>query len=295
MWISTISGRVNICQAMCRSHLRIYSREQKDAITLSIVVPLQRVLRPITNGDWRKVQLHRDEHSLKLRGQFQPNAGWDIEKRDERLDILVDIISRYAKLKIHALMRNDDFNELIKSLPAPKRSLSIDGPFSILANQLILAVAISADLYGITDLCDFIFDEADGFSAEFLAKWPASKQIADQQPRLEFGKRIGSTPIFGNEKRSLPLQAADMYAWNVRQNMMNNRVVYMPPPKLLKRLASVPSVERNYFRDEVVRLRAHLIRVGEVFWKDNPQSPKEYISANKRERKNARKLRKQNH
>lgn len=233
--------------------------------------------------------------AASLRGQFQPNAGWDIEKRDERLDILVDIISRYAKLKIHALMRNDDFNELIKSLPAPKRSLSIDGPFSILANQLILAVAISADLYGITDPCDFIFDEADGFSAEFLAKWPASKQIADQQPRLEFGKRIGSTPIFGNEKESLPLQAADMYAWNVRQNMMNNRVVYMPPPKLLKRLASVPSVERNYFRDEVVRLRAHLIRVGEVFWKDNPQSPKEYISANKIERKNARKLRKQNH
>lgn len=194
-------------------------------------------------------------------------------------------VTRYAKLKIHELMRHDDFNELIRSLPAPRRSLSIDGLFCILANQLILAVAIFADLYGISDACDFIFDETDGFSKECLAKWPHFRQVAEQQPRLEFGKRIGATPIFGDEKKFVPLQAADMYAWNVRHDLINNKVIYMPPPKILKILAKIPSVTRTYARDEVVRLLEHLIKVGELYWSDNPQEPKEYISENRRERK----------
>src|SRR5271165_2706757 len=114
-----------------------------------------------------KLDYFKMSEAASLHGQFHPTKGWDETKRDERLEILANVIAKYAKLKIHALMRHDDFNELIRSLPAPRRSLSIDGPFCILANQLILAVAISADLYGISDPCDFIFDETDGFSEEF--------------------------------------------------------------------------------------------------------------------------------
>ena len=143
--------------------------------------------------------------AASLVGQFQPNMGWDIES------VISDstYFSRYNCEICQAKdTRNNEeqrFSESIKNLPAPRRSLSIDRPFSILANQLILAVAISADLYGITDPCDFIFDEADGFSAEFLTKWPAFKQIADQQPEAGIWQADRLSPIFGNREKVSPI------------------------------------------------------------------------------------------
>lgn len=247
-------------------------------------------------GDWKgalrldpSLDYFKMNEAASLHGQFLRAKGWDEEKRDKRLDVLSEVILSYVRVRISVSMRNDDFLRSIQSLPAPKRSFAIDGPFIMLAMQLILTVAVFSDLSGLNEPCDFVFDETDGFSEEFLLKWPMFKHIADQQPRLEFGKKIGQTPIFRDEKYSMPLQAADMYAWNVRENFVLNKTIYMPPPRVIKRLGSISAINRHMDSAEIDRLRDHLVKVGELYWNQNPTHPKERISATKRERQRARK------
>jgi hypothetical protein len=73
------------------------------------------------------------------------------------------------------------------------------------------------------------------------------------------------------------------------RGMAEIRVIYMPPPRVLKRLRSISGVERHMDSKEIMRLPDHLVKVGEAYWQQNPAHPKEYISHDIRERKKARK------
>jgi len=78
-----------------------------------------------------------------------------------------------------------------------------------LFQQIILAMAVRGDLYGVNAPCDFIFDTQVGFSAEIQGQWPQFKEVVKSASRTDLPALVGDLPIFRDEKTFLPLQAAD--------------------------------------------------------------------------------------
>jgi hypothetical protein len=72
-----------------------------------------------------------------LRDQFE---GWAPKVRDERVEKLSDIVTRYPLAIIDVSVKHTDFVELISSIDLPARGLSTDKPYPILANQLMVTL-----------------------------------------------------------------------------------------------------------------------------------------------------------
>lgn len=236
-----------------------------------------------------KLEYFKMTEAANFGGQFDRAKGWDEAKRDDRLISLTRIINKHAHLIIHAAVRNDHFEKYIKSIPAPERSLAIDSPYVLMFTQIILAMATFGDRLQVRDACDFIFDEQGAFSKEALANWPTLKALLDISPRSDLGKFVGSPPIFRDDKAFLPLQAADLYAWHIRQHFSRNQILIVPPSRILRQFEHLPAISRVYDEPELKRLRDHLLKGGEIFAANNPAIPLVHAGRTKSERKRVRK------
>jgi hypothetical protein len=176
-----------------------------------------------------KLDYFKMAEAANFRGQFSAKHGWTEAKRDKRLRECSQVILNHARIRIQTGTRNDHFEKYIKSLPVPERKLSIDTPYVLLFSQVILAMATFGDQLGIKEPCDFIFDEQKGFSKEALESWITIKTLLAASKRSDLGKFIGSPPIFRDDKHFLPLQAADFYAWHMRQHWSRNQISLFRP------------------------------------------------------------------
>jgi hypothetical protein len=228
--------------------------------------------------------------SLGRHGQFARHKGWNEAKRDNRLADLTRIIRKHAVMRISASIKHSHFEKYVQSIPAPMRRLAADTPYTILFMQVILTTAIFADRLGVAEPCDFIFDRQLGFDDEALAWWPNFKWMIDNQARSDIKKFIGSAPVFRDEKDFLPLQAADLYAWQVRQNYTQNKTLWMPPSRILRQLDPIPGVHRNMNEKELERLNKHLLKIGAQYAATYPDIKLVHVSKNRRERKKAHRL-----
>ena len=99
----------------------------------------------------------------------------------------------------------------------------LENPYYVAFRAIIENLATHQDKLGLLDPIDFIFDEQSE-KTPILQFWDWMKVFM----RPELRKRIGSTPIFREDEKFMPLQAADLYAWWVRkwQGEGNNDAIY---------------------------------------------------------------------
>ena len=231
--------------------------------------------------------------AANLAGEFSKDKGWTKAKRDERVVGLARIIRKHVKTQVAGVMPYDAFMRHIASLSAIARRLATDNPYPFLFLQTVLAVAVRGDLYGIDSACDFIFDEQLGFQEEILGWWPQTRALIDRAPRSDIAQRVWSPPIFRNEKEFLPLQAADLYAWQVRYNYIRNNAVpgqtiIMPPTRAFRVLEPLPEIYLLYSEEALLRLRAHLLKIGEQFVTEFPNTALIPLSDDPSERRRQR-------
>ena len=247
--------------------------------------------------EWRAVldqkptlEYFKMKEAMRLQDQFDKKRGWTEDLRDDRLMTFTRIIRKHASIRIHAKIQHAHFNKHIRSIPVPNRMLFTDSPYTLLFQQIILAMAVRGDLYGAMTPCDFVFDEQSGFIGEIQSQWPKFKETIKLQSRSDLPALVGDLPIFRDEKYFLPLQAADLYAWQVRNYYAQNKnpKLIVPVNRVLGQLVEIPMIDRNYEEDEVIRLREHLLRVGEHFKNANPNQQLVSYSQDKRERKKHR-------
>jgi hypothetical protein len=141
--------------------------------------------------------------------------------------------------------------------------------------QIIFATAVFQDRHGLNEPCDFIFDEEITFSKEVIEWWPNVKKWIKMNGRSDLIKFLGSTPIFRDEKKFMPLQAADLYAWQIRNHYMANnsvdkQTIKIPRNRVLQTLWPIGAINREMSTAEIIRLRGHLLEVGKRFVEDNP-------------------------
>jgi hypothetical protein len=233
--------------------------------------------------------------AMSLTEQFAKEKGWTEAKRDDRLITLTRIIAQHAKARAAAVMPYDAFMRHIATIPASARSLSTDSPYPLLFLQTVMAVAVRSDLSGVHAPCDFIFDEQVGFQEEILRTWPQTRALIDRAAtRSDIKERIGSSPpIFRDEKKFLPLQAADLYAWQVRYNYVRNhsvsgQTIIIPPRREFRLLEPLPDIYWFYSEETLSRLREHLLKIRELFVAEFPDVPLIPLSDDPLERRRQR-------
>ena len=101
---------------------------------------------------------------------------------------------------VQGLLQTDTFNE----------------PYFMLFYQVVLSAAANAERIGWNPDCDFIFDEQGKLGEIAKSKWDWVKRNVDEIGVTDLSRHVGSPPIFRNDITFRPLQAADMFAWLVR-------------------------------------------------------------------------------
>jgi hypothetical protein len=189
-------------------------------------------------------------------GEFSRKNGWNEELCEERIGILSKIIENYALLRISTSINNQEYNNYIRSLPATRRDLTTDGPYALLFSQIIFHMTNSGSV-GISEPCDFIFDEQQGYGSAALGHWDDMKNIVNAQTPAHMSRLLGSRPIFRDEKHFLPLQAADLYAWLVRNHL--TKVDAEIDPTLASIITSVkPYLHYHFHEKRLAKMRLGL-------------------------------------
>lgn len=140
------------------------------------------------------------------RGAFK---GWSEAARNKKVRDLAAVIYAFGPWGVHASVSVASFNRLVKPfVPHP-----LGTPYHPLFFAVIFGVARIHDMLGLTVPCDFIFDEHDGLPRKVLPFWDLmAEPLAASTKRL-----IGGQPIFRDDTKVLPLQAADMLVWHLRR------------------------------------------------------------------------------
>jgi hypothetical protein len=245
-----------------------------------------------------KLEYFKMNEAASMSGQFHKRRGWTAAKRDDRVITLTRIIRDHTSVRVSAWIRHDDYNKYIVPLPALVRHLGLDSPYVLLVHQLVLAVAVFGDRHGILTPPDYIFDTEVSFDEELFAQWPTMKWLVENSAKSDLAKFFGERPIFRDDKHFLPLQAADLYAWQIRNRYIQShrvpkQTLWFPPTRALEILERIGVINREYSTAEVIRLRDVLVEQGKKFAEAHPDvklipphsDPKERRKAHKHARK----------
>jgi Protein of unknown function (DUF3800) len=147
--------------------------------------------------------------AMAMDGQFK--SGWTVPLRNQRIMEFVDIIQELDPPRIECFLKRSNFVDFVTGI--------LQGPFNdpyfLCFYHLILSIAANGKTLGWNRDCDFIFDNQGELGKNAVAQW----EWAKQDIRVPVNEFLGSPPIFRDDVKFLPLQAADMLAWLVRDCM----------------------------------------------------------------------------
>lgn len=187
-------------------------------------------------------------------GEFK--SGWSRPLVEQRMTELADIAEQYAEYRIHCVMHWSDFDAYLKDIGQslkPPYDLGFKNPYMVLFFSTVFAVNSFRKAKGIDCECEFIFDE-QGKVGEFAAD---VYQVLKESPALR--SQLSALPKFEDDKRVIPLQAADLYAWNVHDACLTEegQDKYF---HIKKGFASLPLIEILIDEKYLVAMRETLLQ-----------------------------------
>lgn len=183
------------------------------------------------------IRYFKSFEARNFKGEFA--AGWNRPLVDQRVDDLCRVASGgYARYRVHAIMRWEDFNKFIGDIGGrviDKFHAAYTNPYMLCFFAIVMRTRAYLNARGIQDEVDYIFDE-QGVYGEFASQVMALLQ----NPAIR--RLLDNPPIFRDDKKVLPLQAADMYAWNVREFCVRGNGSD-PYPNVKYALGKLPPIE----------------------------------------------------
>ena len=145
-----------------------------------------------------------DAHNLS--GEF---SGWEKGRAVEKIENLIQVIEKYKPASFEVCVSVNAFNKLIKPLNLPE----LNTPYSLCYCAIMIALmSFHKTVAQSTVPIDFIFDEQEGHGA-----LPTKTYYGIRDAYPQFSAMLGSTPIYRNDRETMPLQAADLLAWHLRR------------------------------------------------------------------------------
>jgi hypothetical protein len=203
--------------------------------------------------DQEGLRYFKMSEAMAMDGQFR--RGWNAPLRNKVIFELVDVVAAINPWRIECFVNRDLFNTFVSGI---LQSNIFNDPYFMLFYQIVLSISANAQRIGWNRDCDFIFDEQGKIGDLAKARWEWVKQNVD----AGMGTReyLGSPPIFRNDISFRPLQAADMFAWLVRDCMTHT------PPNMEE--ISRASLKHLEGKGKIIRLhidKTQLMKLGASF------------------------------
>lgn len=148
----------------------------------------------------------------EARSYSEQFLGWTRGERDDKISQLSEVIPRHALMGLVCYIEWDEYRQFMANSVLPEQ---FDTPYFFLFYGIIESMLLAGFHFGNPESTDFVFDEQGKIGLEAVQWYGAFKSRAAEhlQPML------GSSPIFRDDKKVLPLQAADMLAWHQRRDI----------------------------------------------------------------------------
>ncbi len=141
-------------------------------------------------------------------GQF---AGMPEEFVLCKINELLEVIKKYDPDGVFVFLDWSEYRKILEHRVVPE---SLQNPYHLLFPGIFDVIRISQTHKGIfPEPIDVDFDEQGSAGAFAQLRYPAMKANCDPEVR----KMLGRVPIMLDDKKVMPLQAADMLAWNIRR------------------------------------------------------------------------------
>lgn len=212
------------------------------------------------------IRYFRMADAMAMRGEFA--RGWNPELRDQRIFELSEIINKHVIVGVESRLRRDYYDRLIRGL-----SPILDDPYFLIVMQLIFAIHHWQIVHKYPE-CHFIFDEQSDLARQLLLQWPTFKGQIDRDRTYpdstaeEWIDLIRHPPIFRDDRKFLPLQAADMFAWIIRDRV-SRRELDMPESSrvvvnaISRGFSELETISRDWSYDDLLQVMAHgIVRQG---------------------------------
>lgn len=182
-------------------------------------------------------------------------------ERLERAGWFYRVIEDHVRLAISISIPVAAFRAQVKTadwFKGPGRRM-IENPYYMAFHHLIHLMAhVDADYKYLNDTVDFIFD----YDTTPGTSWPPDKRAWEQFKRSaqpEARALMGDPPIYRNDIDTLPLQAADLWAWWVRKWTIEGVADKLEGPLLFPWPLTRPGLSRIHLTadEEVIGLWIH--------------------------------------
>ena len=151
--------------------------------------------------------LHMSETGKDVDGEF---SGWTIEEIEQKLLPLAAIIQRYHPGYLVCRARWSEYQQF---KTASTMARLIGNPFKALFYEIIKLMYGFGEHRNNPQAVDFVFDGHGEIGAEAVSWYYDTKCSFPPEAKPFFG----ATPGFEDDKKTMPLQAADMIAWYQRR------------------------------------------------------------------------------
>jgi hypothetical protein len=136
----------------------------------------------------------------------------EMASRPEIAGYFYRVVERHdIKAAVSCVVHTDELVKVEKEFPFPKHFFNTEkmtNPYYFAFKVIIDVLAQQNVNLGLNEPVDFIFDE-DSEKKEVLEAWQLLKE--NSEPKVAVF--MGDTPIYRNDKTTMPLQAADLFAW----------------------------------------------------------------------------------
>jgi uncharacterized protein DUF3800 len=145
------------------------------------------------------IQYFKMSEAESLKEQF---GGFSDTQRSKKVQQFIDVIRRHGLFEISCAIPQDAYNNIVKlRLPRKYRT-----PYFFCFGAILSMCAIRSGRHNI----DFVFDRQEQVQGTAKKMYEQSKHL------LGFGKKVENID-YGDDKVCLPLQAADLIAWQTRR------------------------------------------------------------------------------
>jgi hypothetical protein len=174
-----------------------------------------------------KIEYFKHSEAQSLKGQF---AGFSLEQRNARLDSFIQVIQRRARHALHIRLKQKHYNRIISANGLPD---TWDNPYYFLFSGFIFAALGFEKYFGDQGSVEFVFDSSQQFEKPSL-------RLYGQMDALQISEGKIMNVLYRDEKSFLPLQAADLLAWEVRRRFCVSGVPDRPQFEGAQACAGIP-------------------------------------------------------
>ncbi len=134
--------------------------------------------------------------------------GWDQDAIRRKVSDLADVIVKHELWSVECRISVAAFNRILK----PVAPFDLQNPYFYLFSGVIEALAQLHIQDGVESPVDVVMDQHEA-SPYVIGLYPVLKMyMAPERAAM-----LGDSPIFRDDQKVLPLQAADLLAWHIRR------------------------------------------------------------------------------